>query len=456
VTDIPFGVGAYRRSAGGLPEARLVNCFVEKSPTSPTGIVLLSRPGLSAYLSLGGASRGVYCQAGTFNNDVMSVSGTTLYRNATAIGAIPGAGLVSIAGDGNEMVIANGSGLYRTDGVGLTTIAFPDAAGVSSVAYLGGYLIGSRTGSQKFYWSGILDGTTWNALSFASAERAPDNLVALTVVGDELWLFGEVTTEPWVPTGDLNAPFSRQAGRLYSKGCRSKDTVVVADNTAFWVGNDGIVYRGSAIPQRVSDFGIEERIANTPATSLKAWTFTFEGHAFYVLTTVDGTFAYDISTTEWAEFASYGRTGWRAHVGAMLPNGTVVAGDDTTGMLWQLTRAALTDNGDAIVKLFTAGTPASGKGFALDNVELDMATGLASLGLDPVIEMRRSRNGGLTWTNWRAASAGKLGSYGKRVAWRRLGHVSEPGIIMEFRMTDAAPWRISRLRGNDASGANGR
>jgi hypothetical protein len=344
---------------------------------------------------------------------------------------------VSIAGDGNEMVIANGTGLYRTDGVGLTTIAFPDAAGVSSVAYLGGYLIGSRTGSQKFYWSGILDGTTWNALSFASAERAPDNLVALTVVGDELWLFG-------------------QAGRLYSKGCRSKDTVVVADNTAFWVGNDGIVYRGSAIPQRVSDFGIEERIANTAPLALKAWTFTFEGHSFYVLTTVDGTFAYDISTSEWAEFTSYGRTGWRAHVGAMLPNGTVVAGDDTTGALWKLTRTTLTDNGDAILKLFTAGTPAAGKGFALDNVELDMATGLATTGLDPVIKMRRSRDGGLTWTNWRPASVGKSGNYGKRVTWRRLGHVAEPGIIMEFRMTDAAPWRISRLRGNDASGATGR
>ena len=328
------------------------------------------------------------------------------------------------------------------------------SASLTSVAYLGGYFIAARTGSQKFYWSAILDGTTWAALSFASAERAPDNLVALCVVGDELWLLGEVTTEPWVPTGDSVAPFSRQAGRLYNKGCISRDTVVIADNTAFWVANDRIAYRGSAIPQRVSDFGIEERIANS--ATLKAWTFTFEGHAFYVLTTDGGTFAYDIATSEWAEFASFGRAGWRAHVGCQLPNGTTVAGDDTIGLVYNITRASLTDNGDAIVKLFTGAAPTGGKGFSLDSIILDMATGGAATGIDPVIEMRRSRDGGFTWTNWRQASAGKSGDYGRRVVWRRLGHINEPGIVMEFRMTDAAPWRISRIRGNDASGAEGR
>ena len=457
MSDVSFGTGAYKRQVGGLPELRTVNSFMEKSPASPTGHVMLGRPGLTAYATIGASPvRGIFAQPGTFGGDPVAVAGTTLYRNGAALGTVPGASRVTFAGDGLEMVIATGAALYRTDGVGVFAVAFPDAAGVSIVAYLGSYFLASRAGSGKFYWSNILDGATWQALNFATAERDPDNLVGMSVVSDELWLFGERTTEVWYQGGDANAPFVRAQGRLYSKGCRARDTIAKADNTVAWVGDDGIVYRGDSVPLRISDFGIEERIARSAISDLRAWAFVFEGHALYCLTTSEGTFVYDFASGEWCEFASYNRTGWRAHVGTQLGDGRVIAGDDTTGQLWLIDRNALTDGPDPIARLFSAAIPTGGGGFSLDSVLLDMSTGGAALVVDPVVEMRRSGDGGRTWGNWRQASVGKQGQYQRRIAFRRLGHIEEPGVVMEFRMTDAAPWRISRVRVNDANGAVGR
>ena len=457
MTAVPFGTGAYKRQVGGLPELRTVNSFMEKSPASPTGYVMLGRPGLTAFASVGTQPvRGIFSQPGTFGGDPVSVAGVTVYRNGTSLGTIPGTSRVTFAGNGLEMVIAGGGTLYRTDGVSVFPVTFPDAAGVSIVAYLGSYFVASRAGSQKFYWSNLLDGSTWQALNFSSAERDPDNLVGVSTVSDELWLFGETTTEVWYQGGDATAPFIRAQGRLYYKGCRARDTIAKADNTVFWVGNDGIVYRGDNVPLRVSDFGIEERISRSAVADLRAWGFVFEGHSFYSLTTTEGTFVYDAATGEWAEFASYNRAGWRAHVGTQIGDGRVIAGDDTTGQLWLVDRNALTDGADPIVRLFSAGVPTAGGGFSLDSVLLDMSTGGAVAGKTPVIEMRRSGDGGRTYSDWRQASAGRTGEYRRRIAWRRLGHIEEPGVVMEFRMTDAAPWRISRLRINDASGAAGR
>jgi hypothetical protein len=146
----------------------------------------------------------------------------------------------------------------------LTTVDVPDDLGALAVAFIAGYIIvvpSSVTPGFKgrFFW--IEPGETFiRPLNFATAERAPDPLRGVRVVGDQIWLLGANTTEVWYATGDFETPFIRTQGSVFDRGIvegtdvQIKDSVVVTDT-------DGAVYviTGGG-PQRVSNPSIEERI----------------------------------------------------------------------------------------------------------------------------------------------------------------------------------------------------
>lgn len=85
------------------------------------------------------------------------------------------------------------------------------------------------------------------------------------------------------------------------------------------------------------------RVANP---RVRAWTFTLDGHDFYVLRLGDdSTLVFDNKTKQWTEWASETLEFWRVASGITWPGGAalahqygsnVVAGDDTWGLLWFL------------------------------------------------------------------------------------------------------------------------
>jgi hypothetical protein len=110
----------------------------------------------------------------------------------------------------------------------------------------------------RFYWiepgEVIID-----PLNFATAERSPDPVWNVVVVGDQFWLPGTSTNEVWYPTGDALAPFQRQQGRLFDKGVW-EGTIVQVKDDVMAVGTDGTVYRIGAEPVVVSTPGIAQRL----------------------------------------------------------------------------------------------------------------------------------------------------------------------------------------------------
>lgn len=141
---------------------------------------------------------------------------------------------------------------------GLSGIEIPDGLPPTQVATLKSYVIVAIGRTDRFYWVDPA-AVTISALDFATAESAPDEIVALKVMQDTAWFIGQTTTEIWYATGDPDLPFTPVSGRTYDRGA-IEGTVVNVKGTLYLVDQDYIVYAISGGPQRVSNHGIEQTI----------------------------------------------------------------------------------------------------------------------------------------------------------------------------------------------------
>jgi hypothetical protein len=458
---VPLGAATYRRQNMHTPEVELTNLLVEADPTNQVdGKVRFQRPALVQFGTIGiaGPIRGVFRRYGVVGSQYIVVASTYVYTVSeaglqTLLGVITGTDLASIDGGPTKAIIVANGIAYWTTGVGLTAVTMPLGEDVSCVLYIGGYFLLFCADSQRFYWLAPGD-TNPDPLNFASAETSPDNIVKGARLLDEVWIFGQQSTEVWQLTGDLNAPFQPVGGRLYEKGCANKDTVYVLDNTLFWVGNDLIVYRAGTTPERISTHSIEEHLQRAGALDLRAWAFSIDGHTLYCIRMGDeGSWSFDVENQNWPRFKSYGQETWRAHVGTQVDGATVIAGDDTTNTLYQLDSSVSNDNGEAIERIITGGVALVGKPQVCRDFSLVMAVGWASITGDatnPIILLSFSDDGGNTWSSWIEQNLGLQGHYSTEVVWRQLGLMVSPGRLFRIKVTDDVPVRISYARINEA------
>lgn len=434
-----LGTSYDKRVVGKLPPVRLVNRYLESTQTNQiNGVALLPRPGLSPLATRGfGPIRGLYREPGLFGGALFCVSGSSFYRNATQIaGTVAGSDRIRWAGTDNVPYVffVAGGNLYIYDGSTLDTVATPDDVEVNDVTEINGYIIVQVRNSGRRYF--IRPGeNTIDPLDYFTSESSPDGSVATVSLSSEVWLFDKASTEVWAPTGDADLPFEVLGGRTFSRGATARDTVIRFDNTIFFVGEDNeqgrVVYRASDIPERISTHAIEERL-RLASSDLSSIGFILDGHAFYLVSSDQGTFAFDVSTGSWSEWASYGEDRFRAHVAAVSAGSPITMGDMETNQLYTLDPDRGNDNGEAIIRVVGGGLPTIQR-FSVDNLWLVCNTGSSSdPDADPLILMRSSRDGGRTWGDEIQASLGRMGDYTRRVIWRRLGQFQSPGFLFEI------------------------
>jgi hypothetical protein len=148
----------------------------------------------------------------------------------------------------------------------LTSCPLPDDLFAISVGFIAGYIIVIPKANVDGYngrWFWIEPGETYiRPLNFNTAERSPDPLISVRVIGDQFWLFGTNTTEVWYPSGDPLDPFLRSQGQLFDRGIVEGTDVAIKDSVIV-VDTDGVVYiLAGGRPTRVSTHSIEERIRN--------------------------------------------------------------------------------------------------------------------------------------------------------------------------------------------------
>lgn len=411
---------------------RLVNMYAEAAE----GLTLHNTPGLVLSSALGsGPVRGIEVMGGVR----YTVSGNNLYSGTSAVGYIDGSGIVDIAHNGTQLVIVTsaGTGYVYTVSAGLSQITDTDFPPASSVDYMDGYFLFSEMNSGIFFISALNDATDVDALDFATAESAPDNLVRVFVDHREVWLMGTETNEIWINTGATDFPFERQEGAVNEKGCIAKASVAKADNSIYWLDKDGIVRRADGYnPIRISTHSIENAISQGTLADAEAFTYVQEGHEFYVLTVPGaGTFVYDAATLLWHEResrtdgVSEGR--WRASGYAQSGN-THYVGDYENGNVYTLDLDTYQENGHEMVsEMEFPALRNEGSRFKVNSIRLDMETGVSA---SPQVMMESSRDG-RNWSEESWRDFGDVGEY-KRVIWRRMGLFD--AFFVRFKISDNA------------------
>ena len=444
--QINFARQAYQSRSLPISAQRCVNLFAESMPDdAKVPLVLHGTPGLRLFATLGaGPIRGLHAKNGV----LFAVSGNTAYAVDTtgtgfSKGVVGGSDRLIMADNGTQIVAVTttGDGYIITD---FTTVPIADSdfLPASSVAYLDGYFIFSHKDSGEFFISDISDGLSYDALEFAAAESAPDNLVAAFVDHRELWLFGKTSIEVWTNTGNATFPFERVTNAILERGCIAPASIAKEDNTVWWLGDDLVVYRGSGsgyAPTRVSTHAIEFALQGfSNVADAEGSFYTQEGHKFYVLKIPDeATFVYDVSTGLWHQRQSYGQNDWAVTKAVHCYN-KIFVGDDTNGNIYELDLDYYTDNGTTIERI--AACPplwAKSDRAIMSRFEVDFEAGVGlpvGQGSNPQAVLRWSDDGGRTWSNELWTSIGQLGQYRNRAVWRRLGQFRQR--IMEVSVSD--------------------
>lgn len=422
---------------------RMVNLFPEATPENGKTIGYLNRaPGLKLFATVGnGPIRGLWA----VNQYMYVVSGQTLYKVtsagvATSIGFIGGITPVSMADNGTQIFIAaNPNGyIYNVQTNVLQQINDVDFPGAVTVGFIDGYFVFNEPNSQRVWITGLYDGTTVDPLEFASAEGAPDNIVAVNVNHREVWLFGTNSVEVWYNSGDVDFPLTRIQGSFNELGCAAPYSIAKLDNVLFWLGRDargyGIVYRARGyVGERISTHAIEYAIQSYgDISNAIAYSYQQEGHLFYVLTfpTASKTWVFDSVTGAWHERAGWVNSQFTRHRSncQVFFNNLTLVGDYQNGNVYSFDLDVYDDNGDVQkwLRSWRALPPNQNdlKRTAQHSLQLDAESGVglnSGQGSQPQVLLRWSDDGGHTWSNQHSANMGAIGEYGKRMFWRRLG-----------------------------------
>jgi hypothetical protein len=441
--DLFYGTNYYDRERGNLPSFPVINMFAEQAPVEKS-VVLQSRPGLKNQGTTFGAGpvTALYQIDGVLSGDLFGISDNKLYRSSSLLGSLDGSGPAHIAAFENILFVNQGKSVYSYDGTTFAPVALPDGFEVIDIAVGASRLVVVDKGTGKFYWSDALTSNV-DALSFATAENTPDNLKACLYIGDTLILFGSETIEFWPVSTDPDAPYQPLVGRVFQTGIRDTGCAVEFRGTFAWITNSNQVCVQDPT-NIISNIDLEAKLANSPNAAL--WKFFLDGTEFLAVRIDNHTFVYNSRSKAWSEFQSYG-------LGNFLPQCSVgdLMGSAVDGHILEWSDDH-TDFGDILERRFRAGTPLEGSSVIVTNVSLRTNPGQTPYEdtgyFDPQIELRTSRDGGFAFSPWKAKALGLQGKYRQNVQWRSLGAFSSPGVMMEFRVTDPVPFRVSGVMAN--------
>jgi len=481
-TQLEIANGFYVSDSLPLSAQRCINWI----PVIPQAAALNQRalfdaPGLTLFGTAAGINRG----AQEMKEVPYFVNGNTLYSvdalgASTAHGTIEGTGRVSLANNGQYLVVVvPGGKAYAFNNADSTLTEITDidftARKANTVVFKDGYFVYSSADGSVFFNSSLNDPFTYSGLDFGTAEINPDRIVALHVNHNELFVTGLETIELFQNVGGAGFPFQRIPGANIQKGVHAKFSLVEFDNTFLFIGgglNEGsAVWKvsGSSSAQKISSSAIDNAIQEFTRDEIAnafAWTYS-AGGCFFAGFTLESdripckTFVYDATTSALA-----GQQTWHERQSGVIDNswrvnsivsahGQLLVGDSQGGNIGFIDKSNYTEYGDIMVQERTSQPfQAGGLPIFAGEVQLTMESGVGltlGQGSDPQIRMDYSDDGARTFSSEFSRSYGKIGEYSSLPTWRRQGRIPRHRVL-RFKTSEPVKSVIIKLEADVEGG----
>lgn len=367
---LPLLGGAYQARSNIASCVRCVNLFPEKNPPDAlVPVTYYQRPGFVPLCEDAANRKPMRGLARASNGQGYAVIGTAVYSiqgppapwGLTKLGdlLVNTAKPVKMRDNGTTMLVVDGSPTGYT--IDLATNAFaalvdPDGffEGGATVDNIDTFMLWNIPGTNRFK-STLSNQITPFDLTYVAAKAGyPDPIQALIVNRHEIILVGTVKSEIWYDAGNAQFPFAELPGAYIEHGTCAPYSVATSDISVFWLSQDeqglGYVFRQRGYDTKViSNHALSVAIRRMAKASSVAdaigYTYTQDGHAFYVLCFPSGnqTWVFDDAIAEpdmawhqraWTDVQG-GLNRDRSNCGVLL-YGQNVVGDWENGTLYAL------------------------------------------------------------------------------------------------------------------------
>lgn len=436
---------------------RSINLYPEfaQAGNPKSKVRLVGVPGMNTLATIGAPVRAIW--AG--DNVIYAVGGNTLYRVSLG-GAVSVRGTLNsattpaeICSNGDSLFIVSGDEAFIDNGVSVSQILDTEGDPLQAVGgtYQDGYYIALIKDSNKIQISGLLDGGTWDPLDFQVKMGTHDRLVRPISDTQNLWLFGQQTTQAWANTGNPDYPFERIPGSQIEMGALPWTISKFAGGLAF-VGSNAAgancVYRTVGFQcKRISNHAVEEALAWMPPTAYpRAYAYQERGHEFYVVCPPSGTsWVYDASADLWHERGVWNGSQWTPWPGdcaAHVYAHGVLIGDASGKIYLQSHDIGAIDGAPIRRERICPHVSNDGLRSFHHALTLDAEMGMVSSGAAPAVNMRYSNDGGRTYSANVARDLGTHDEFKNRAIWRRLGS-ARSRVYSVWTETTAVPFSIT-------------
>lgn len=283
------------------------------------------------------------------------------------------------------------------------------------------------TDEKKWIRSAQNNGLDWTATDFGSAESDPDDIQAIEIDNNNVYIIGTETIEEFDNIGGSGFGFQR-SNIVHTKGTIAPDSVVFTTNgiaflgnaknesPAFWTLTDNQLVK-------ISHPGIDNYLNQLSQTELEACFATYyseAGEFFVCFTFPSRTLCYGFVSGEWHERESSGLK-WRVS-SVTTAYGTLWAGDVIDGRIGEMSIDIYDEYGaNFVAQVSSPNFSNQGDRAFYPKIEATMEAGMGNADTpDPVLVYDYSDDGKI-FVNPRSRPLGQKGQYNKRTMWRRNG-----------------------------------